>query len=1499
MASTNSTSKSSLNLSKKADKLNLYTSDATYLTTGNQKSKNFTNIMNNTYTLGVTDKKEVNAYLLSYDDGIKKKGSEIVGAEGLDADESYTIYGQPDKWVYDYAQKYDNCGVVSSLNVLSMAGVKDIQSMTTDYETWLKTGKVTTKSYTINGQVQTVTKTAYPKPLFKYETEELFTLWAIQNSKNDDELYARMYEQIASKGGNTLEMNNYWSNIDNSYCIHSNNYSHYNSVNKINSEDGGTAAYMQKNILKAFGIESTLVEERIKVLNDLKDALIQESKTENTTNTLNNLDTGTVDSSGNAIYNDGTWTEVKRSTEITDNRSSVETIEKTVVTKYYKKTITVTEQQEVTKLDALGNPVLDSEGNEVKETKDVQVNKQIDVITSIETTTITTTVNRNEYTTEIKKEHETQTATKTPDEINSADEIANQEFTSDKSTTTTTTYVSNSEKYTFAKTLAEAVKDGKGIIIGGNARGLTGDSKGEYAGHAITVTGVMYGNVLTSTIDSKEFYTEDVVGFYVIDTGGWLTKTESAQFVTLEKLYDFLMDFKRNDATTSDIYLKSINPYVITDEAIRKWADNLNLVGTSKKNVLVGNSGNNRIYGGRGDDFLYGEDGNDFLYGEDDNDTLYGGSGNDYIDCGRGNDTVVIAEEDIVKMDVKRNKSTTISKDYVLDDDRNYIIKGNQIDTVVAKYGRNTLQFEDIDIDSFTFGQSNNNLIINYSKTKSGIALASSLIIKDYFKNSSSSIKYLVDAKTHSWKTDTKPNEFYMNTYDFVKKFLENANILCTTSTASAAKLNGTQYADTIIGGNYNDTIKGLSGNDTLYGGNGNDTIYGGDGNDIIYGSYGNDKIYGERGNNIIKYEETFSINNNTYTGFGGNDFIYSGRGQDFIEMTSKSFSDLKFTKSGNNLVIYYTDKGDSITIQNYFRLRGNTSVKNIKLSDMTFDLVNGYTTVNNNLIASINNKSQRGSIVGSDGYDILYASNYGDTIDGGLGNDIIYGGRGDDNITGGYGDDRMYGNGGNDTFYFNYIANGYDTISTSGSGTITLVFADTNLNFNEYGVKDGISNNIELYDGTDSNFSYTKSGNDLIINYAKSLENSASATLKIAGFFKSKNNFILKDANGNSLNLKTDIYVYMRANATKATKITGTNFNDYIQGGSGNDRINGGRGDDIIIGGRGNDTITGGIGHNTVIYNKDDGNDTIVLSKNEKLDIKMQGFDSGKDISFRTSGKNLLIYYKNSNGGTSYISLKNFISRDTTGANGSVKLYVNGTFYKDLKADNILPTYSNFTARKYSYTGTWLSDTIDASKLSGVRNNRGATINGGNGNDIIIGSRYNDTIKGGNGNDTIYGGYGTNKIDGGNGNDTYHIFADDYSATLQENTIIKDTGRLDNDTAIIYETKDNISVWFNISRNGNANYTFNITKTDSNGMENGRATLTGVENVILNGKTKDDTSDDVSYDYGNSDLLQRVKDFLNDHNFADVNYVMTKTFGEEKKELLAIFNDNNYWKNV
>lgn len=71
-----------------------------------------------------------------------------------------------------------------------------------------------------------------------------------------------------------------------------------------------------------------------------------------------------------------------------------------------------------------------------------------------------------------------------------------------------------------------------------------------------------------------------------------------------------------------------------------RTGSNVNITGTSKRDLILGNSQNNRIRGNGGNDCIYGYDGDDDIDGELGNDDIYGGNGNDKLKGGWGTDRI-------------------------------------------------------------------------------------------------------------------------------------------------------------------------------------------------------------------------------------------------------------------------------------------------------------------------------------------------------------------------------------------------------------------------------------------------------------------------------------------------------------------------------------------------------------------------------------------------------------------------------------------------------------------------------------------------------------------------------------------------------------------------------------------------------------------------------------------------------------------------------------------
>ncbi len=259
-----------------------------------------------------------------------------------------------------------------------------------------------------------------------------------------------------------------------------------------------------------------------------------------------------------------------------------------------------------------------------------------------------------------------------------------------------------------------------------------------------------------------------------------------------------------------------------------------------------------------------------------------------------------------------------------------------------------------------------------------------------------------------------------------------------------------------------------------------------------------------------------------------------------------------------------------------------------------------------------------------------------------------------------------------------------------------------------------------------------------------------------------------------------SDIYTQKESKKTGIITVTGSNFNDridfsrekehsyvinggegddYLVGGQLNDTINGGNGNDTLLGTYGNDVLTGGKGNNIYRFDSLDGNDTIVFTKGEYVDLLIGTEVEGDldNLAYTLDGKgNAVVSWGKEN--KANVTLKDYAKKNII--NGlTITDEVNG-ITTDL--NNQQWTY----VTKKNYTGGYLNEFIDASgmtkptktvKKNGVTSKIGVTLDGGAGNDRILGSDFNDTLKGGIGDDTLFGGVGDDIIYGGADDDTIY----------------------------------------------------------------------------------------------------------------------------------------------
>src|SRR5262245_53515562 len=391
--------------------------------------------------------------------------------------------------------------------------------------------------------------------------------------------------------------------------------------------------------------------------------------------------------------------------------------------------------------------------------------------------------------------------------------------------------------------------------------------------------------------------------------------------------------------------------------------------------------------------------------------------------------------------------------------------------------------------------------------------------------------------------------------------------------------------------------------------------------------------------------------------------------------------------------------------------------------------------------------------LTGGSGADLLFGGAGNDILLGKGGNDLLFGGAGNDVLTGGDGDDQVFGEGGNDRMIWNPgddsdLFEGGDGVDTAevnggnGSETFTITANGTRVRFDRL---DPAPFFLDI--GTTENLVLNANGGDDTITA------------------------------GNGL-----------ASLIKLT-IDGGAGNDKITGGDGNDTLIGGDGNDLIIGGRGNDTAQLGAGDDTFVWNPgdasdvvegQDGTDTLVFNGaniNENIDISANGerVRLTRDVGTVTMDLNGVEHIQlNALGGDDTITINdlsgtdvNQVAIDLSSPPDSTStdddtIVINATNADDVitvvNNDGVVTvsglaadvTISNFDANdRIVINGLGGDDVITASGLTGMQ----LTANGGDGDDILIGSPGNDILTGGPGDDVLNGNGGQGVTDGGPGN--------------------------------------------------------------------------------------------------------------------------------------------------
>jgi Ca2+-binding RTX toxin-like protein len=263
-------------------------------------------------------------------------------------------------------------------------------------------------------------------------------------------------------------------------------------------------------------------------------------------------------------------------------------------------------------------------------------------------------------------------------------------------------------------------------------------------------------------------------------------------------------------------------------------------------------------------------------------------------------------------------------------------------------------------------------------------------------------------------------------------------------------------------------------------------------------------------------------------------------------------------------------------------------------------------------------------------------------------------------------------------------------------------------------------------------------------------------------------------------------------------TSVLAGNGNDTILGGSGIDTINGGNGDDLIDGNRASDVafmgdgddifvwdpgdasdvVEGGDGSDALLFNGANGGETVELSANGE---RFTFFRQPGNITMDTNDVEASVF--NALGGPDTITVNDLTGTDVTqvdlnldaalggGAGDGLQdqVTVNGTAGNDAifvtggaGSANVTGLSATVAISATEAANDLLTvkalggdDTVDASALQADAV-KSLTLDGGDGNDLILGGRGADSLIGGDGDDSVDGNQANDTAFMGSGNDTF-----------------------------------------------------------------------------------------------------------------------------------------------
>lgn len=535
--------------------------------------------------------------------------------------------------------------------------------------------------------------------------------------------------------------------------------------------------------------------------------------------------------------------------------------------------------------------------------------------------------------------------------------------------------------------------------------------------------------------------------------------------------------------------------------------------------------------------------------------------------------------------------------------------------------------------------------------------------------------------------------------------------------TSASEQITGTNLADEIHGGGGDDQIFGAEGNDLLYGDEGDDVIHGGDGDDTVEGGIGNDILTGGEGSDTVRGGA-----GNDGILITDNDLLYGDDGDDLFEIDvfASGAGVVIDGGSGNDWLNLNTTNG-AFTVRLDGAAGTGTGIRASNLERVTLGSGGGivYGGARNDYIDVGNGGAL--TAYGADGNDTLIGRGIGDRLEGGAGDDLIYGGPTSS---------QLHGDAGRDVLDFSRQFG--VTMDLGGAHATTIT------GFEEFR---GSASGDVLRGGAAAEMILGGDGNDVIEGGGGDDWLVGGAGVDTLSYANASQGVTV------DLNLATQTNAGLGTDHTEGfEQVVGSAFNDVLTGNEGNN---------VFTVGAGNDRIEGGGGYDEVYLDDPMWQWTVDSLTWDGEVYRLFRRDGGVDV---LTGVEALVV-----AGRQPILLS------------SIGLTLTGTD----EADTITGTIAG--DRIFGGAG---DDVLDAG--GGAQGGRDylygeagndrlvsygyAELQGGAGNDVLIGSTGVPNDPWGNTSDFLYGGAGDDElrvyksgttVDGGEGNDTLYFDGD------------------------------------------------------------------------------------------------------------------------------------------